>query len=243
MVGFDEAARIRSLVLPIYEELDKDTGFHEIGSELGPMYRELAHLEFRTGHYYLYMPETTKGEKITCLIFLHGMGGNLRPCFWVLSKLSKQTKCVIIAPTFGLGSWDKEGGDDFVVDVAREAIATLSVDPKRIYLMGYSNGGMGVTRAAVKGPELFKGLIYISPVTEDEFFSKKEFLSHAKNRKMLFLQGGRDKRIPADVIEKSVNNLKYLGCDVRLKLYEDEDHYLIFSQQESVLSEILECMN
>jgi predicted esterase len=246
LVDFAEAARIRWLLLPIYEELEKDPGFHEIGTELGPMYRELAHLEYRTGHYYVFLPEMKESkeviEKIPCLIFLHGMGGNSKSCLWVLSKLSKQKKCAVIAPTFGLGSWDKPGGGEFVVDVAREAIATFPIDPKQIYLMGYSNGGMGVTRAAVKSPELFQGLIYLSPVTEDQFFSTKEFLSRAKDRKILFLQGGLDKRIPCEEVERSVGALKRLGCDVRLKLYENEDHYLLFSQQEAVLGDILELM-
>jgi predicted esterase len=245
MVDFAEAARLRSLLLPIYEELENDADFHDLGSQLGSMHRELAHLEFRTGHYYLFLPPMTSWEstsKIPCLIFLHGMGGNSKTYVWLLSKLSKQKTCAIIAPTFGLGSWDKPGSEEFIVDVAREAIATLPIDPKRIYLMGYSNGGMGVTRAAIQSPELFRGLIYISPVTEDELFSTKEFLSRAKDRKILFLQGGQDKRIPRNEVEKSVDYLNRLGCDTRLKLYEDEDHYLIFSQQDAVLADILECM-
>jgi hypothetical protein len=32
--------------------------------------------------------------------------------------------------------------------------------------------------------------------------------------------------------------LKRFRCDVRLKMYDDEDHYLLFSQQESMLDEI-----
>ncbi len=34
--------------------------------------------------------------------------------------------------------------------------------------MGYSNGAMGVTWAAMQAPELFRGLIYLSPVTDDD---------------------------------------------------------------------------
>ena len=143
-------------------------------------------LEFRTGHYYVFLPETSGGERHPCLVFLHGMGGNIKPCLWVLSKLSSRTKCAVIAPTFGLGNWDRPDGADFVVDVAREALATLPLDPERVFLMGYSNGGMGVTRAAVKEPRLFKGLIYLSPVTEDEFFSMPEFLTRKSDRKILF---------------------------------------------------------
>ena len=37
-------------------------------------------------------------------------------------------------------------------------------------------------------------------------------------------------------------SLTRLGCPVRLKVYDEEDHYLLFSQQEAVLGEIMECM-
>lgn len=97
---------------------------------------------------------------------------------------------------------------------------------------------MGVTRAAVQEPQLFKGLIYLSPVTEDEFFTTPEFLARKSDRKILFLHGGRDKRIPASFVAGSVASLKRHGCDVRLRLYAEEDHYLLFSQQEAVLGEI-----
>lgn len=97
---------------------------------------------------------------------------------------------------------------------------------------------MGVTRAAIEQPQLFHGLIYLSPVTEDELFLKPEFLARKSNRKILFLQGGRDKRIPYDIVQGTAIQLESLGFDVRLKLYNDEDHYLLFSQQDSLLTEL-----
>jgi predicted esterase len=233
-----EARRIRSLVLPLYDEMGKDADFRQLGSVMGMAYCDLCHMEFRTGHYYVFLPETSGGERLPCLIFLHGMGGNIKACLWVLAKLSNQTKCAVIAPTFGFGNWDRPDGAEFVVDVAHEALATLPLDPEKVFLMGYSNGAMGVTRAAVKEPRLFKGLIYLSPVTEDELFSTPEFRTQARGRKVLFLQGGRDKLIPRSLVQGTVAMLNRLGCDVRLKVYDEEDHYLLFSQQEAVLDEI-----
>jgi predicted esterase len=237
-MGTREATRLRSLVLPIYEEMDNDADFHALGSAMGAGYRELVGLDYHTGHYYLFLPDATNGTRLPCLIFLHGLGGNTKACLWVLSR---QTRCAVIAPTFGMGNWDKPEGADFVVNVAREALAKYPLDAERVYLMGYSNGGMGVTRAAAKAPELFKGLIYLSPVTEDDLFSTAGFSSR-KDRKILFLQGGRDERIPCSVVQGTARSLKQLGFDVRLKVYDDEDHYLLFSQQEAVLGEIMEWM-
>ncbi len=238
-VNSAEAARLRSVVLPIYEEMDQDGEFHSLGSAVGMGYRELVHMDSHPGHYFLHLPETTSGEKLPCLVFLHGMGGNTKSCLWVLSR---QQRFAVIAPTFGIGNWDKPGGAEFVVEVVREAMATLPLDPGKVFLMGYSNGAMGVTRAVAKEPGLFKGLIYLSPITEDELFSTKEFSGQKKDCPTLFLHGGRDARIQRSFVEGTAGCLRRSGFDVRLKMFDDEDHYLLFSQPEAVLGEILEFM-
>jgi predicted esterase len=233
-----EARRIWSLVRPLYDEMDRDADFRQLGSTLGEACRDICRVEFRTGHYFVLLPKHPDSRRLPCLIFLHGMGGNVKPCLWVLAKLSEQTHCAVIAPTYGNGNWDRPDAAQFIVDIAHEALDTLPLDRQQVFLMGYSNGAMGVTRAAVKEPNLFNGLIYLSPVTEDELFSTPEFLLRKGDRKILFLQGSRDKRIPRSIVESSVALLKRLGCDVHLRLFDEEDHYLFFSQQDAVLDEI-----
>lgn len=238
-VRSSEATRLQSLVLPLYAEMDQDPDFHAIGSVQHMGYRELMGMEFRTGHYHVFLPKAKEGEKLPCLIFLHGVGGNMKTCLWVLSR---QNRCAVIAPTFGMGNWYKPGGAEFVVDVAREAMATLPIDPHKTFLMGYSNGAMGVTRAAVKAPRLFAGFIYLSPITEDEFFSTAEFSSQAGHARVLVLHGQCDERIPRNMVEGTAGTLKRLGFDVHTRFYDDEDHYLLFSQPQAVVTEILEWM-
>lgn len=237
-----EARRIWSLMGPLYDEMDRDADFRELGSEMGAACRDICRMKFGDGHYFVVLPRGSDAGRLSCLVFLHGMGGNVKPCLWVLGRLATEANCVVIAPTFGNGNWDRPEAAEFVVDVVREAIATLPIDRERVFLMGYSNGGMGVTRASVRAPSLFRGLIYLSPVTEDELFSTPEFVSRRADRKMLFLHGGKDKRIPRDVVEPTVARLGRLGYDVRLRMFEEEDHYLLLSQPEAVLGEIRELM-
>jgi predicted esterase len=241
-VDFATGRRMRSLQLSAYRDLEQDAGFRRLGSVMGTAYRELLRIEFRTGHYYLFLPEPAQGERLPCLIYLHGLGGNSKSHFWVLTRISQKMKCAVIAPSFGLGNWDKPGGAELAVAVARQALDELPLDPERLFLLGYSNGAIGVTRAAVSEPGLFKGLIYLSPVTEDELFFTPEFQTHATGCRILFLHGGRDKRIPRDLVERSAATLDRLGFDVRLKIYDEEDHYLFLSQQQAVLDDVAECM-
>jgi len=235
-LDFEEAQNLRSGVLPLYEAMDPD--FQAAGSVMGLAYREIVHMEFRTGHYFAFVPATRAGERLACLVFLHGLGGNPKMYLWVLSGISRYTKCVVIAPSFGLGNWDQAGGAELVVDVTREALATLPVDPQRIFLLGYSNGAMGVTRAAIQQPRLFRGLIYLSPVTEDELFATPQFLTPGRDRRILFLHGGRDQRIPRTFVEATVMSLRQRGCDVRLKIYDNDGHFLLISRPDAVLADI-----
>jgi predicted esterase len=241
-VDFDKGRRMRSLQRAAYDDVERDAGFHALGSVMGLGYRELFRMEFRTGHYYLFLPEASEAERLPCLIFLHGLGGNTQSHFWVLTRIARQMKCAVIAPTFGMGHWNKPGGAELAVDVAREALDTLPVDPERLFLLGYSNGALGVTRAAVKEPGLFKGLIYLSPVIEDELFYAPEFQQHCADYTILFLHGGQDRRIPRDLVQRSAATLARLGCDVRLKVYDEEDHYLFLSQPEAVVHDVIDCI-
>jgi predicted esterase len=246
-VSYTEAARMRSVVLPLYAEMDRDAGFRDLGSALDSACLDLLHVKFAAGHYFVALPDrpadrpATK-ERLPCLIFLHGMGGNVKAYIWLLSRLARERNCVVIVPTFGLGNWDNPDGAAMVVAITREALKTLPIDPHRIFLMGYSNGAIGVTRAAILAPELYQGLIYISPVTEDGLFSTKEFLKRAHDRKILFLHGGRDEQIPRSIVEGTVYALKQRVGDVRIKVYDDEGHWLLLSQPKAVLDDVSECM-
>jgi hypothetical protein len=166
-VDLAKAERVWSLVAPLYDEMEQDADFHSLGSVMGMGYRELVRMEFRTGHYFVLVSEAPGRGRLPCLIYLHGLGGNRKAHLWALSRIIRQTPCVLVAPTFGLGNWDKTGGAELVVDVAREVSATLPVDPDQFFLLGYSLGAKGVTRAVVQEPDLFRGLVYLSPVTDD----------------------------------------------------------------------------
>lgn len=237
-VNSAKGRRMRRLVLPTYKQMEYDPEFRNLGSAMGPACRDLLHLDFRDGHYYVFLPDADPGQRLPCLVFLHGMGGNIKPYFWMLSRLSERRKCIIIAPTFGMGFWEKEGSAQFVVNVTREAIATLPTDANRVFLMGYSQGAVGVTRAAVLTPGLYRGLVYVSPITEDDLFGTPEFASQKNDLRLLFLHGRDDLRIPCNFVEGTARILRQTGYDVRIQVYEDEDHYAILSQQDAVLDQL-----
>ena len=109
-LDFSDARKEHTREIPIYKTMEEDRDFRAFGSVMGMAYRELGRMEFRTGHYFLFVPETAADERIPCLVYLHGIGGNRKPHFWAMSKVSARRKCAVIAPTFGMGNWERPGG-------------------------------------------------------------------------------------------------------------------------------------
>jgi predicted esterase len=243
-MGWSRAERLRARTVAACRKMDADPDFRALQSAMGPAYADLLHLPFAAGHYFVCLPPgAADGRKRTCLVFLHGMGGNSRQYPWVLSALAQQSDCVVVAPGFGFGNWGCEAGDALAVAVTRHALATLPVDPQQVFLMGYSNGGMGITRAALRAPELYQGLIFLSPITEPELLLAPGALSHARRWRFLYLHGADDERIPRWIVKDDVEQLKRGGCQVALRMYAGEDHFLLFSQPENVIEAIGAFMN
>ena len=126
--------------------------------------------------------------------------------------------------------------------MAKEALANNPIDAGEIYLAGYSNGAIAVTRAATREPGLFKGLIYLSPVTEDDLFDAPAVLDQYRGRRLLFLHGGQDKRIASSFVQGTVAVRQRNGVHADLHVYEQEDHFLLFSQTDAVIAEMAEYM-
>ncbi len=237
-VDLAQGRRIRALNTTLYRHLEADSDFHALGSVMGTAYRQLVHLNFRTGHYYVFLPDGARGQRLPCIVFLHGLGGNRKVYLWIMSRVSTRCACAVVAPSFGMGNWDRSDSARFVVDVTKQALVTLPVDPQRVFLAGYSNGAMGVTRAAIEQPDLFGGLIYISPVTEDQYFTTPEFLAPYRQREILFLHGADDRRIPRTMVNQTVATLRGYHCNVRIRVFDAEDHYLLLSRPEAIVDEI-----
>lgn len=99
----------------------------------------------RTRTYYLYVPETVRGETPAPLIvFLHGSGrnGSLLVDKW--KDVAKKEGIILAGPdSVNLQEWNMLGdGPDFIHDVVDIVSAQHPVDPKRVYLFGHSAGAI-----------------------------------------------------------------------------------------------------
>jgi predicted esterase len=220
----------------IYAEMSADADFTAVGSALPSIYREICFEEFRDGHYFHYIPANVDRSKpAPALVFLHGSGGNFKAYIWLLSKMADQLGCVVIAPSFGMGNWEKRGGYEVITRAIEDAGKHAAIDPEQIHLMGLSNGGKGLCLAeSAPGPK-FRSLIFLSAVLHDRI-RPAELAARLKPRRILILSGGSDDRVPWDYVTGYAEKWKAGGLDVTSQRFDGEDHFLFFRQRGAVMA-------
>jgi polyhydroxybutyrate depolymerase len=132
--------------------------------------------------YVVYTPDNLPKKPVPLLVLLHGGFGNADAFSEStgFNEIAEKEKFVIVYPQ-GVGIrlaprhrvWNagkccgiarEENVDDvaFVNLVVREAMKKVSLDPKRIYLAGMSNGGMMAYRLLCESPDLFAAVAVVS---------------------------------------------------------------------------------
>jgi pimeloyl-ACP methyl ester carboxylesterase len=237
-----KAKRIRQLFLDVYREMRQSPDFVELGSMMNYAYRDIYFGSRPKGHYYQYRGVRETPDFIPAITFLHGSMGNFKGYTWVWKRFADKHGFVVLAPTFGAGSWDDKDGVEAVELVQTFSSGDCWIDHTRNYLAGLSNGGKGVVRVAAKHPWSYLGLILISPVMEPELFASEEFVKGWKGRPVLVIHGLKDERIDPVYVKQAVNLMKKAGVDVTARYYPDEDHFLFFSAWERVSEDVARWM-
>ncbi len=220
----------------MYAEMAADADFTAVGSALPSIYRELCFEDFRNGHYFHYIPAGVNRSKPTpALVFLHGSGGNFKAYVWLLSKLADELGITVIAPSFGMGNWEKRGGYETITRAIADAGKHAAIDPDQIHLMGLSNGGKGICLAESTAGPKFRSLIFLSAVFHSRIKPAK-LAARLLPRHVLILSGGSDERAPWEYVSDYAEKLKAGGLDVTSHGFESEDHFLFFRQRTEVLN-------
>lgn len=229
---------LSALTDAIYAEIQADADFTAAGSALPMIYREITFGQFRDGHYFHYIPAKVDRSRPTpALVFLHGSGGNFKAYIWLLSKIADELGITVIAPTFGLGNWEKKGGYEAITRAIADAGKHAAIDPEQIHLMGLSNGGKGMCLAeSSEGPK-FRTLIFLSAVLHNRI-SPSTLATRLKNRPALVLSGGSDDHVPWDYVSGYAEKLGSGGMHVTIRCFDHDDHFLVFRKRTEVLQTI-----
>ena len=172
----------------------------------------------KTRKYRLYVPNNVKEN--TALVFcLHGTGGssdNKQPAF---DAIANADGIIVVYghgenvrfPFFGnmeLPGWNSTGewsGDiDYIKAIIEDVASKYSIDRKRIYCCGFSNGGMMTYTVANLLGDVFAAYASISGYPINEFH-----LHHTGARPVPFLHihGTNDDLVKSSLVSKIIDNM------------------------------------
>ncbi|MCB1325866.1 MAG: alpha/beta fold hydrolase [Leptospiraceae bacterium] len=158
----------------------------------------------------LHVPATyyERSAAVPLVVVIHGAysSGAQIAATSAFSPLADQNRFLVaypnsIAPRGGIAAWNAGGCCGFARDThvrdslfLRRMIAWITeiadVDPGRIYVVGYSNGGMMAYRMACQYPDLFSGIAVVAGSREIEPCE----LSHAMS--LMVVHGTADRNVP-----------------------------------------------
>jgi hypothetical protein len=201
--------------------------------------RRLLRGELDLRHCFSYRPaEREPGERFGLLVFLHGHGSNYPFVVAALRALCDRLRLSLVAPTFGYGNWEAPGGAGAVERATRFGLSAFGADPARVFLGGISQGGAGVSRGGAAHPELYAGLIFISPTLEPEVIDSPAFCAGWKGRPVLVIQGQRDRNVHPRTVDAAVGLMEAAGVLVTQHRDPDGGHFLFFARLDEVTSVI-----
>jgi predicted esterase len=227
---FQSVARLRRLFVDVYRPMLEEPQFATLPTQLGEAFSLSS-----TGQRFVYVPDHAAGERLPCVVFLHGSGGNFQGYLWVWRSLADAGRFVVVAPGFGFGDWHRPGGVEAMEVARREAIATLPVDPSSFVLAGLSNGGRGVMRAIENDDaHVWKAVVLLSAVVDVDPSEAKW-----RDRPVLLVHGLKDDRISEKWFRLAEASFTQIGAKLTSKADPDEDHFLIFSRRDELAEWVL----
>jgi predicted esterase len=131
--------------------------------------------------------------------------------------------------------WFNEVGSDNVRRAIREVFRHYPIDPNRVYLGGFSDGGHGAYYFAVTCPDQFAGIIPLngSPLAA-QLGGDQIHLGNAANVPLYIVNTGRDQLLPPRLVEPLVELMRKSGVDLKYTLYENLPHAPLYMKREIV---------
>lgn len=105
-----------------------------------------------------------------------------------------------------------------VVNELIEQQMLKGIEPHKIVLAGFSQGGLVVLHSALHSKKMLAGVLALSTYYPSVCFNESES-NVAKNKAIFMAHGSYDQVIPLSVAEKSRDFLQQIGCELQWQTY------------------------
>ena len=202
--------------------------------------------------YYVYVPKQHDGAKrLPVIVYLHGYNSELNKLNWQAIPQSLLDQCdrygyYLVAP-FARSNTDFQGvGEVDVIQVLRLLTKQYPVDIERVFLFGYSMGGMGAFTIGGHTPDIWAGVVAVSSRADYYLWQgldrakvepyKRHLIDAEFGASMpgnfralpvLMYHGGADRLVKVEQPRRFAATLEKMGADVTLLELEGEDHWIL----------------
>lgn len=188
-------------------------------------------------------PATENNAARPLVVFLHGAGergeGNLRQLQTLPETLSRfdfrrERPCFVLAPQCPPGSYWSDWMPELetlIMDIMNQ----FAVDPRRVYLTGYSMGGYGTWELATRRPDLFAAVVPLCGGGDPEDSDSLATLS------IWAVHGDADEAVPVEQSREMIDAIRAAGGRPRYSELRGIGHDC-WSQTYEPRSEVLDWM-
>ncbi len=190
--------------------------------------------------HYLVRQPTSKTEKTTVIILLHGVGSNEKDLFSFADQLPGRYLVIAARGPFVLGhdrfAWyqvDFSSGKPVInaeqekvsrkllVQFMDELKALYSFDEEQVYIGGFSQGAIMSYSIGLLHPDKIKGIVALSGRLLEEVKSQITPSDHLKQLRVFISHGQQDNVLPVTYARESNAYLKQLGIHPTFKEYSE----------------------
>jgi poly(3-hydroxybutyrate) depolymerase len=211
--------------------------------------------------YTLYIPKSYHHQKSSPLIILlHGLRSNPSQIMRYQGIIEEAEKrgYVLVAPygynergwygsrgkgKKGIGFGKAEDPDNLgelsekdVMNVLEIVKSELTIDPKRIFILGHSMGGGGALHLAVTYPHEWSGIGCLAP----SFQGHPSQLKKAKHIPAIVVTGDKDFLVPVEGVRRWIDEMKLLKMDVTYKEIKGGRHFRTISRNPEMIADVFE---
>ena len=201
-------------------ELDKNALANEI-LEPGISNRSISIGKSRELLYTLSVPKIEANEKVPLVVALH-FAGEMEDHFaenylrYLVEPGLRSLDAIIFAPDAPKGNWSDQISEEVIIQFLDAATEAWPIDPEKIIITGYSNGGIGTWLLIDWYSDKFSAAIPMaSPVIGGLIGEVPTYIIHGK----------KDKLFSWEEIQKVYELLKDKGTNVRISINSELSHY------------------
>ena len=192
--------------------------------------------EFRGRPYVLRIPEDYRGdEPFPLLIHLAGGPGHALLGWSSAAEALLGTGYIVVAPQ-AAETWWSEESERVVAALLDEVLGSLNVDPNRVFLAGFSNGGTGAFRFATLWPDRLAAAVSLEGGGIFVREGPPSLPAGVGGLPMLFVHGDRDDVLAPGLSTDTVSALKRAvpGAAVELRILPGRGHDIVLGRDDGL---------